>query len=90
MRQVTKEKSCEYLRDLWSPTGKPACPPPGRRVAPSTSPVGRNPEREPPGQAGARVEGLTRKSPNKPNNWLGETPAQAQSVAGLLRIDRPL
>jgi N-methylhydantoinase B len=34
---------------LWSPTGKP--------VAPSSTPVGRNPEREPLAKAGARVEG---------------------------------
>ena len=34
---------------MWSPTGKP--------VAPSSTPVGRNPEREPPAIAGARVEG---------------------------------
>jgi len=33
----------------WSPTGKP--------VAPSNTPVGRNPEQEPPAKAGARVEG---------------------------------
>jgi len=37
------------LNRRWSPTGKP--------VAPSTKPVGRNPEREPPARAGARVEG---------------------------------
>ena len=37
------------LNRRWSPTGKP--------VAPSTKPVGRNPEREPPAKAGARVEG---------------------------------
>jgi enoyl-CoA hydratase/carnithine racemase len=37
---------------LWSPTGKP--------VAPFTTPVGRNPEREPSTKAGARVEGLKR------------------------------
>jgi len=36
------------LPELWSPTGKP--------VAPSGSPVGRNPEQEPPAKAGARVE----------------------------------
>ena len=34
---------------LWSPMGKP--------VAPSSTPVGRNPEQEPPAKAGARVEG---------------------------------
>jgi hypothetical protein len=34
---------------LWSPTGKP--------VAHSSTPVGRNPEHEPPAEAGARVEG---------------------------------
>ncbi|MDZ4346948.1 MAG: hypothetical protein U1E51_31440, partial [Candidatus Binatia bacterium] len=34
---------------LWSPTGNP--------VAPSTTPVGRNPEPEPPAKAGDRVEG---------------------------------
>src|SRR3990170_6161852 len=33
---------------MWSPTVKP--------VAPSTTPVGRNPEREPPAKAGAGVE----------------------------------
>ena len=33
----------------WSPTGKP--------VAPSTTPVGRNPEQDPPAKAGDRVEG---------------------------------
>jgi len=33
----------------WSPTGKP--------VAPSGTPVGRNPEQEPPAKAGARVDG---------------------------------
>jgi len=33
---------------LWSPTGKP--------VAPSGTPVGRNPEQEPPAKAEARVE----------------------------------
>ena len=37
------------LKDLWSPTGDP--------VAPSNPPAGRNPEREPPAKAGARVEG---------------------------------
>ena len=37
------------LPELWSPTGKP--------VAPSGAPVGRNPEQEPPANAGARVEG---------------------------------
>ena len=36
-------------RSKWSPTGKP--------VAPSSTPVGRNPEQEPPAKAGARVEG---------------------------------
>jgi NAD(P)-dependent dehydrogenase (short-subunit alcohol dehydrogenase family) len=39
-------------RDWWSPTGKP--------VAPSNTPVGRNPEQEPQAKAGARVEGLKR------------------------------
>src|SRR3972149_9015930 len=34
---------------MWSPTGRP--------VAPSSAPVGRNPEQEPPAKAGARVEG---------------------------------
>ena len=34
---------------LWSPMGKP--------VAPFGTPVGRNPEQEPPAKAGARVEG---------------------------------
>jgi hypothetical protein len=34
---------------MWIPTGKP--------VAPSGTPVGRNPEQEPPAKAGARVEG---------------------------------
>ena len=38
-------------RSKWSPTGKP--------VAPSTTPVERNPEREPSAKAGARVEGPT-------------------------------
>src|SRR3990172_6507557 len=37
---------------LWSPTGKP--------VAPSGSPVGRNPEQEPSAKAGAQVEGCSR------------------------------
>jgi DNA-binding response OmpR family regulator len=37
--------------EKWSPTGKP--------VAPFNTPVGRNPEREPPAKAGARVEGPT-------------------------------
>ena len=37
---------------LWSPTGKP--------VAPSTMPVGRNPEQEPPAKAGTRGEGSSR------------------------------
>jgi len=37
------------LKDLSSPTGDP--------VAPYNTPVGRNPEREPPAKAGARVEG---------------------------------
>jgi tellurite methyltransferase len=36
-------------RSLWNPMGKP--------VAPSTAPVGRNPEREPRAKAGDRVEG---------------------------------
>ncbi len=34
---------------MWIPIGKP--------VARSTTPVGRNPEQEPPAKAGARVEG---------------------------------
>ena len=34
---------------IWSPTGEP--------VAPFSTPVGRNPERELPAEAGARVEG---------------------------------
>jgi len=38
------------LREIkWSPTGK--------TVAPSSTPVGRNPEQEPPAKAGAPVEG---------------------------------
>jgi uncharacterized protein with NRDE domain len=37
------------LNRRWRPTGK--------RVAPFTTPVGRNPEREPPAKAAARVEG---------------------------------
>ena len=40
----------------WSPTGKP--------VATSTTPVGRNPEREPRAKAGARVEGSKSKAPD--------------------------
>jgi SAM-dependent methyltransferase len=36
-------------KSLWSPTGKP--------VAPSNTPAGRNPEREPRAKAGDRVEG---------------------------------
>jgi len=39
----------ELLQSLWSTTGRP--------VAPSSAPVGRNPEQEPPAKAGARVEG---------------------------------
>ena len=39
-------------RDWWSPTGNP--------VAPSDTPVGRNPEQESPAKAGARVEGMKR------------------------------
>ena len=39
----------EDVRGKWSPTGKP--------VAPSSTPVGRNPEQERPGKVGARVEG---------------------------------
>ena len=38
----------------WSPTGEP--------VAPSCTPVGRNPEQEPPAKAGAHVEGLGHKA----------------------------
>ena len=34
---------------LWSPTGKP--------VAPSNTPVGRNPEQEPPAKAGLKSKG---------------------------------
>jgi hypothetical protein len=42
---------CEgYMTNFqWSPTGKP--------VAPSSTPVRRNPEQGPPAKAGARVEG---------------------------------
>ena len=40
---------CGLVQVWWSPTGKP--------VAPSNTPVGRNPEQEPPAKAGARVEG---------------------------------
>ena len=40
--------TCDFGK--WSPTGKP--------VATSSTPVERNPEREPPAKAGARVEGL--------------------------------
>ena len=40
---------------VWSPTGKP--------VAPSRTPVGRNPEQEPPAKAGARVEGSPQEGP---------------------------
>jgi len=41
----------------WSPTGKP--------VAPSSPPVGRNPEQEPPARTGARVEGAEPKNLEK-------------------------
>ncbi len=51
----------ETLR--WSPTGKP--------VAPSNMPVGRNPEREPPAKAGARVEGARRPIPVSVKTRLG-------------------
>jgi hypothetical protein len=44
---VTKDAPRENR--AWSPTGKP--------VAPSSTPVGWNPEQEPPAKAGARVEG---------------------------------
>src|SRR3990172_2681021 len=39
---------------LWSPTGKP--------VAPSGTPVGRNPEQEPPAKAGLASKGQTEKN----------------------------
>jgi rubrerythrin len=42
-------------RSAWSSTGKP--------VAPSITPVGRNPEQEPPAKSGARVEGSRRAAP---------------------------
>ena len=44
-----KSKLTHFISTLWSPKGKP--------LAPSSTPVGRNPEQEPPANAGVRVEG---------------------------------
>ncbi len=47
---------CMHVAEKWSPTDRP--------VAPSNTPVGRNPEHEPPAKAGAPVEGS---QPQKPS-----------------------
>jgi len=49
-------RTCNFVLS-WSPTGKP--------VAPSNTPVGRNPEPGSPAKAGARVEGLWALRPDR-------------------------
>ncbi|MBI3065374.1 MAG: zinc-ribbon domain-containing protein [Deltaproteobacteria bacterium] len=57
----------------WSHTGKP--------VAPSSTPVRRNPEQEPPAKAGARVEGSTPTSADGEENILRLGPYRDQQTS---------
>jgi hypothetical protein len=49
--RIVSELIKQAVQDLWSPTGKP--------VVPSSAPLGRNPEREPPAMAGLESKGRT-------------------------------
>ena len=60
------------MNAMWSPAGKP--------VAPSSAPVERNPEQEPPADAGAQVEGWTNASVDStaPTIFLSQEIGRAQ------------